>query len=187
MRSSIGQTRSRAHYSSPALLCLVISTLVALVATRPAAAQLSMQVITPHESHDALVNPGMGLYLPGTLRAEDMPENVWFSKLVNIGYFRDDWSKLEPDAEGQYKFDEYFRPIFDLWVKRWHKRVAFRFMAENMHSRAEVRHAEVGLRQRRAGRAHEGSIRSGANRPGVLGRPLPRRPGTLHRRSWQVS
>src|SRR5579859_2905180 len=38
------------------------------------------------------------------------------------------------DAEGEYRFDTYFKPIFDLWVNRLHKRVAFRFMAENMHS-----------------------------------------------------
>jgi hypothetical protein len=36
---------------------------------------------------------------------------------------------------GLYRFDEYFGPIFDLWVNRWHRRVAFRFMSENMHSR----------------------------------------------------
>ena len=42
------------------------------------------------------------------------------------------WSRTR---EGDYRFDQYFGPIFDLWVKRWHKRVAFRFMAANMHSR----------------------------------------------------
>ena len=91
--------------------------------------------ITPPLSATPLVNPGMGLYLFGTLNAGDMPPDAWFSPILNIGYFRDDWSKLEPDAEGQYHFDEYFKPIFDLWVNHWGKRVAFRFMSQNMHSR----------------------------------------------------
>ena len=77
----------------------------------------------------------MGLYLFGTRDPADMPPDAWYTPLLNVGYFRDDWSTLEPDAEGTYKFDAYFGPLFDLWVKKWGKRVAFRFMSENMHSR----------------------------------------------------
>lgn len=103
--------------------------------TRAAAAPAALlQDFTPASSDEPLVNPGMGLYLMGTLNPADMPPDAWFTKLLNIGYFRDDWSKLEPDKEGQYRFDEYFAPIFNLWVNRWHKRVAFRFMSANMHS-----------------------------------------------------
>lgn len=93
-----------------------------------------MVEVTPGQSDRPLVNPGMGIYLYGTLSLEDMPADAWFRDIVSIGYFRDDWAVLEPDAPGQYRFEEYFGPIFDLWVKRWGKRVAFRFMSENMHS-----------------------------------------------------
>lgn len=116
------------------LLILFCVLLRGSVADSVSAQQLQMQDITPRASDEALVNPGMGLYLFGTLNADDMAAGAWYRDLINIGYFRDDWSKLEPDAEGQFKFDDYFRPIFDLWVNRWHKRVAFRFMSENMHS-----------------------------------------------------
>src|SRR5579862_2435867 len=118
--------------------------LVGLTASRVAAqetaagatvsAAIPTQEFTPKPSQEALVNPGMGLYLFGTLNPADMPPDAWYAGLINIGYFRDDWSKLEPQTEGQYRFADYFEPIFDLWVKRWHKRVAFRFMAANMHS-----------------------------------------------------
>ena len=101
----------------------------------PAHALLPMQQIIPTRSSAPLVNPGMGLYLDGTLNADDLPPGAWFSSLVQIGYFREDWSVLEPDAQGKYRFDEYFGPIFDLWVEHWHRRVAFRLMSENVHSR----------------------------------------------------
>jgi hypothetical protein len=96
---------------------------------------LPLQVVVPSRSSAPLVNPGMGIYAHGTLDAADLPADAWYTPLVQVGYFRDDWSLLEPDEEGRYRFDEYFGPIFDLWVKRWHRRVAFRFMSENMHSR----------------------------------------------------
>ena len=82
-------------------------------------AVLPMQQVVPTRSSAPLINPGMGLYLYGTLNANDLPADVWFSPLIQIGYFREDWSVLEPDAQGKYRFDEYFGPIFDLWVKRW--------------------------------------------------------------------
>jgi len=99
------------------------------------AAGLRLQEITPARSDDVLINPGMGIYEGGTLNPDDMPSEAWFSRVISIGYFRDDWAELEPDGEGQYRFDEYFGPIFDLWVNKWGKRVAFRFMSSNMHSR----------------------------------------------------
>ena len=34
-------------------------------------------------------------------------------------------------------FDAHFKPIFDLWVNKLHKRVSFRFMSQNMHSRSK--------------------------------------------------
>ncbi|MHB1037721.1 MAG: DUF4832 domain-containing protein [Pirellulales bacterium] len=135
------------HATSP--LCLLFVGLLSLpslarepkttvMAAVPAAAGsggLVMQEIVPARSAEPLVNPGMGLYLYGTLDANDLPPDAWFSPMIQIGYFREDWSVLEPDAQGKYRFDEYFGPIFDLWVNRLHRRVAFRFMSENMHSR----------------------------------------------------
>lgn len=96
---------------------------------------LPMREIVPLTTDEPVVNPGMGIYLFGTLNPADMPAEAWFTKIITIGYFRDDWSKLEPEAEGEYKFDSYFNPVFDLWVRQWGKRVAFRFMSQNMHSR----------------------------------------------------
>ncbi|MBM4080035.1 MAG: DUF4832 domain-containing protein [Planctomycetes bacterium] len=104
-------------------------------AVDPHAHPLAMQEIVPKLTDEPLVNPGMGIYLFGTRNPADMPPDAWFARIVQIGYFRDDWSKLEPDAQGEYKFDDYFTPIFDLWVKQWGKRVSFRFMSQNMHSR----------------------------------------------------
>lgn len=118
-----------------AALCLCFAALHADIPT-PAPGP-AMQEITPQTTDAPLVNPGMGLYLFGTLHPNDMPADVWFAPMLHIGYFRDDWAKLEPDAEGQYQFDAYFKPIFDLWVNRWHKRVAFRFMSSNMHSQGK--------------------------------------------------
>jgi Carbohydrate binding domain/Domain of unknown function (DUF4832) len=120
-------------------LCLFLlgsqASPAAVTARTDAAPSLPLQEITPRTTPEPLVNPGMGIYLSGTLNPAEMPADAWFAKIVAIGYFRDDWSKLQPDAAGKYRFDEYFGPIFDLWVKQWGKRVAFRFMSANMHSR----------------------------------------------------
>ena len=106
----------------------------AALASDAAAPAVQMQTIVPAQTDRPLVNPGMGIYEGGTLNPEDMPEGAWYRDVIAIGYFRDDWADLEPEAEGQYRFDAYFQPIFDLWVNQWHKRVAFRFMCSNMHS-----------------------------------------------------
>lgn len=116
---------------------LVLALLVCLLVMVPAAAAPELQTVIPAQSGAALVNPGMGLYLYGTLDPEDLPADAWYTPLIAIGYFRDDWAQLEPDSEGDYRFDQYFNPIFDFWVTKLHKRVAFRFMASNMHSQRE--------------------------------------------------
>ncbi len=96
-----------------------------------------MQTVIPTAADDALTNPGMGLYLNGTLDPDDMPPDAWFTDLISVGYFRDDWAEIEPDGDDGSGFDAYFGPIFDLWVEQWGKRVSFRFMSSNMHSRRE--------------------------------------------------
>ncbi len=92
--------------------------------------------LTPRPDPDAvLLNPHMGLYVMGGPGYQPSPSE-WFMKDVDICYVRDDWAKLNP-GDGVYKFGEYFGPIFDYWVKQCGKRVAFRFMSENMHSNAK--------------------------------------------------
>jgi hypothetical protein len=95
----------------------------------------AMQTIIPPATAEPLVNPGMGIYLDGTLDSSLMPPDAWFAKVIAIGYFRDDWADLEPDGPNTSHYDEYFGPIFDLWVKQWGKQVSLRFMCSNMHSR----------------------------------------------------
>jgi hypothetical protein len=75
-----------------------------------------------------LLNPHMGLYVMGGPDYKP-PADQWFMKVVDIVYVRDDWVNINPQ-EGVYKFDEYFGPIFDYWVKKCGKRVAFRFMSQ---------------------------------------------------------
>jgi hypothetical protein len=121
-------------------LCVAAAALIVMVSVCGRAAEVrpggvQMRDVTLAGDDAALTNPGMGLYASGTLDPSDLPPDAWFTRLIAIGYFRDDWAQLEPDADGQYKFDEYFQPVFDLWVKGWGKRVAFRFMSSNMHSR----------------------------------------------------
>ena len=48
-------------------------------------AVLPMQQVVPTRSSASLINPGMGLYLYGTLDANDLPADVWFSPLIQIG------------------------------------------------------------------------------------------------------
>ena len=42
---------------------------------------LPMQQIVPHPTDEPLVNPGMGLYLFGTLNPADVPPDAWFAKM----------------------------------------------------------------------------------------------------------
>ncbi len=118
-------------------IAVCIGCAAALALGSAGAGALSLEEVTPAQSDEVLVNPGMGIYLMGTLNPEEMPADAWFRDLVTIGYFRDDWAALAGEAEGEYRFEEYFEPIFDLWVNRWGKRVAFRIMSSNMHSRRE--------------------------------------------------
>ena len=113
---------------------ILIAIVMLIVSLTAFAAPSTLQDLTPRAGDGPLFNPGMGLYVSGSMNPRDYPADSWVMQYANIAYFRDDWAVLEPDAEGQYRFDEYFAPIFDRWVKQLHKRVAFRFMSSNMHS-----------------------------------------------------
>jgi len=92
----------------------------------------SVETFVPQLSDDVLFNPRMGLYLfypPQDARPEE-----WFMQIADIVYFRPDWAELNPE-EGVYRFDEWYGPIHDLWVKKHGKRVAFRIMSQSMHSK----------------------------------------------------
>mgnify|MGYP005836315631 CR=1 FL=1 len=115
-----------------------VALAAALVAAAPSvwgASGIGMRELPIPASDAPLVNPGMGLYLMGTLSPEDLAPDAWYTPLVSIGYFRDDWAEVAGDREGDYRFADYFEPIFDLWVNKLGKRVAFRIMSSNMHSR----------------------------------------------------
>lgn len=99
----------------------------------PAAAQQppTVVVLKPSITDAALLNPGMGIYyMTGPTHKPD-PEQ-WFMKICGVAYVRCHWSDLEPER-GQYRFDEYFGPMFEYWVSKLGKRVAFRVMCESMH------------------------------------------------------
>ena len=115
---------------------MVVVTLCALMTASPATSlpDASTQIVAPPGSQEQLHNPGTGIYFFGTRQESEMPASAWYTPVIDIGYFRDDWASLEP-KRGDDQFAAYFDPIFDLWVKKWHKRVAFRFMSSNMHSR----------------------------------------------------
>jgi hypothetical protein len=115
---------------------LVLITLLLLIVSVPKAMaeNFEMTEITPQTTDDVLLNPGMGLYLAAG-GYQPKPE-AWFMKIADIAYFRPDWSQVKPEENGNH-FDEYFGPIFDFWVNKMGKRVAFRIMSESMHSRTK--------------------------------------------------
>jgi len=94
--------------------------------------EIHMQTFEPAPVDDVLLNPGMGLYMqhPPT----DLHPDHWMNEIADIAYYRLDWAEVNPQ-EGAYTFEEYFGPLFELWVNRRGKRVAFRVMCENTHSR----------------------------------------------------
>ncbi len=93
-----------------------------------------MVEFVPERSEDVLFNPRVGLYMQHP--PMELPANHWLMQIADIAYYRLDWARLNPE-EGIYAFDEYFGPMFDLWVKQHGKRVAFRVMCESMHSRVK--------------------------------------------------
>lgn len=96
-----------------------------------AAEALPRAEFVPPLSDEVLFNPGMGLYLQ--YPPLDAKADEWFMDLCDIAYYRLDWAEVNPEPD-VYRFDEYFGPRFDTWVKTHGKRVAFRVMCQNMHS-----------------------------------------------------
>ena len=115
---------------------LVLITLLLLIVSVPKAMaeNFEMTEITPQTTDDVLLNPGMGLYLAAG--GYQPKPDAWFMNIADIAYFRPDWSQVKPEENGNH-FDEYFGPIFDFWVNKMGKRVAFRIMSESMHSRTK--------------------------------------------------
>ena len=97
---------------------------------------LSWAEATPRPTDEVLMNPGMGLYLQCGPRLSEVPDDAWFLKIADIAYFRMDWADLQPEPRPP-NFDAYFAPIFDYWVGKLGRRVAFRVMCENVSSSAE--------------------------------------------------
>lgn len=100
----------------------------------PAIKAAELQTFIPDNVNTPLNNPDMGLYIMVSPDTKSFDTSAWYAPCFNIAYVRDDWAVLEPDKEGEYKFETYFDPIFKYWVETMHKRVAFRFMSSNMHS-----------------------------------------------------
>ncbi|HID22941.1 MAG TPA: DUF4832 domain-containing protein [Planctomycetaceae bacterium] len=120
-RTAVGSPKLRSDRSQP----------------RARKAPLAMRLVRPRTSDAVLFNPGMGLYLAAGDRLRvSPPEDAWVFRIADIAYYRPVWSDLEPDGPRD-SFEEYFQPIFDFWVKRLGKRVAFRIMSESMHARTE--------------------------------------------------
>jgi hypothetical protein len=110
-------------------MAAVLACIVAVDACG-AAAKAPVEFI-PRQSDAILLNPHMGLYLqhPPT----DATADEWFMKASGIAYYRLDWSAVNP-AEDVLRFDEKLGPLFDFWVRKNRKRVAFRIMSQSPHS-----------------------------------------------------
>lgn len=92
-----------------------------------------MKRVTPPASNRPLLNPGMGIYVwvgPGGR----VPQDSWIREVCAIGYFRCDWSDLEPEP-GEYTFDDYLGRHLKYLRDELGWRMAFRVMSENLHSR----------------------------------------------------
>ncbi|HEX2999646.1 MAG TPA: carbohydrate binding domain-containing protein, partial [Armatimonadota bacterium] len=98
-------------------------------------AALPMIEVHPKATDAVLLNPGMGLYLQAGTRLSEVPPDAWYLPVADIAYFRMNWSDVQP-REDEASLRAYFDPIFDYWVKKLGKRVAFRVMSMNVSSNA---------------------------------------------------
>jgi hypothetical protein len=93
-----------------------------------------LAVVNPKPLDQPVSNPHMGLYLQ--YPPADLPEDHWLLELADIAYRRVEWADVNPEP-GVYAFDEVFGPLFDEWVAKRGRRVAFRVMCQSMHSSKE--------------------------------------------------
>jgi len=100
----------------------------------PVGKNRAVAVTIPKPSDAVLFNPRMGRYMQ--YPPLDSPNDHWMMRIADIAYYRVDWAEINPKEDG-YGFDEFFKPRFEKWVGQEHKRVAFRAMSSNMHSRRE--------------------------------------------------
>lgn len=118
-----------------ALLVLAAAAALAQPAAAPAPAAPAgppMVEVIPPTCDDILHNPRMGLY---GLPPQDLNDDEWLAKLVNVYYIRMHWSDLNPE-EGVYNFDSYFGPILE-FCRQHHMRLALRVMSESMHGNTQ--------------------------------------------------
>ena len=118
---------------------LIIVSLACLALPTPSIAPAWAQStsLPMHDVHltptsDALLNPGMGLYLQCGGQLQTVPDEAWYRKMANIAYFRPCWVDVEPEEDADLA--TYFDPIFEYWVEQRGERVAFRVMAESVSS-----------------------------------------------------
>ncbi len=143
-----------------AILIAVVWTISAVSAVSRVsgedALKLKMRTVRPQESDDVLFNPGMGLYLAGGGGLQyQPPADAWVFQIADIVYFRPVWGDLEEEGPGS-GYEDYFQPIFDFWVRKLGKRVAFRVMCESMHSSREYATPQWVFEQGVPGVSHTG-------------------------------
>lgn len=131
-RPRLCRSRSWTAWTQLEVIFLACFWLVAIL-TESTSAQLPMREIEPEVTQEALLNPGMGLYLQCGGRFQPVPEDAWYRHMANIAYYRPCWVDVEPEEGADLA--AYFDPIFDYWVTQRGERVAFRVMAESVSSR----------------------------------------------------
>jgi len=123
------------RFGVPIFILLIVLTQLTVEFAQ--AEGIEMVEIIPEITDEVLLNPGMGLYMQSGTRFGYQPEpEHWYMQVCDIAYYRLNWSQIKPEEDGNL-FDEYFGPIFDFWVKKLGKRVAFRVMCENVSSSEE--------------------------------------------------
>lgn len=124
-----------AHSGVPMLILLIVLSQPIMEFSQ--AEGIEMLEVIPETTDEILLNPGMGLYMQAGPRFGYQPEpEYWYMDVCDIVYYRLNWSQIKPEEDGNL-FDEYFGPIFDFWVNKLGKRVAFRVMCENVSSSEE--------------------------------------------------
>jgi len=118
--------------NQPSVACVAAAVAAVVVLSAAPARAVTMRTFVPETTDEVLHNPGMGVYLMSP-PADSRPDE-WYMRLADVAYWRLHWADVNPER-GVYRFDEYFGPKFDLWVKRHGKRVALGVMSQSKHGR----------------------------------------------------